>query len=134
MIKSKRGLMRKLASDKTSLEFKTLYNWCGKNVGETREVVTVQTNAFTLLSSRNGREVESWIYPYEKDIEVINNHIYYYGYFYDVYSAEKWLKVNNIPKEYSEIITLKDNESINNKKTRKYLFKIRIIDIEIIEK
>ena len=134
MINSKRGLMRKLASDKTSLEFKTLYNWCGKNVGETREVVTVQTNAFTLLSSRNGREVESWIYPYELDVEVKDNHIYYYGYFYDVYSAEKWLKVNNIPKEYSEIITLKDNESINNKKTRKYLFKIRIIDIEIIEK
>mgnify|MGYP007056197605 CR=1 FL=1 len=107
----KRGLMKKLASDKTSLEFKTLYNWCGKNVGETREVVTVQTNAFTLLSSRNGREVESWIYPYEKDIEVKNNHIYYYGYFYDVYSAEKWLKVNNIPKEHSEIITLKDNDS-----------------------
>lgn len=134
MIKSKRSLMKTLQDNKNSLEFKTLYNWCGKNVGDVRQVETVQSNAFTLLSSRNGRIVESWIYPYEKDVEVKNNHIYYYGYFYDVYSAEKWLKVNNIPKEYSKIITIDETESINNKRSKAYLFKIKIIDIEIIEK
>lgn len=134
MINSKRGLIKKLQEDKTCLEFRTLYNWCGKNVNEIRQVGNVQTNAFTLLSNRDNKMVESWIYPFNKDIEIENNHIYYYGYFYDVYSAEKWLKTNNIPKEYSEIITIKDNDSINNKRAKSYLFKIKIIDIEIIEK
>lgn len=133
MINSKKGLLKRLQEDKNSLKFRTIYNWNGKNVGDVREVKTVQTNAFTLLSERDGNMVESWIYPFNKDVEVSNNHIYYYGYFYDVYSAENWLKVNNIPKEYQNIITLKDDDSINNKRAKKYLFKIKIIDIEIIE-
>lgn len=134
MINSKKGLMKKLQEDKTSLEFKTIYNVWGKNVGDTRQVKHVQTNAFTLLSKRENGVVESWIYPFNKDIEVKDNHIYYYGYFYEVYRAEEFIKNNNIPEYYNEIITLKDNDSINNGREIKYLFKVKIIDIEIIEK
>lgn len=78
MINSKKGLMKKLQEDKTSLEFKTISSIYGKNIGYTRQVEHVQTNAFTLLSKRENGVVESWIYIFDKDVEVNNNHIYYY--------------------------------------------------------
>lgn len=79
MINSKRALMRKLQADKNSLEFMTISNIYGKNIGELRQVGKhVQTNAFTLLSNREGKMVESWLYIFDKDVEVKNNHIYYY--------------------------------------------------------
>ena len=81
MITSKRGLLKKLQENKNSLEFKTIKNIYGKNIGEIRQVGKhVQTNAFTLLSKRDEGIVDSWIYVYDKDVEVKNNHIYYYEY------------------------------------------------------
>lgn len=79
MINSKRDLLRRLHDDKNSLEFKTIKSIYGKNIGEIRQVGShVQTNAFTLLSKRENGVVESWIYIYDKDVSVNNNHIYYY--------------------------------------------------------
>ena len=81
MINSKRDLLRRLHDDENSLEFKTIKSIYGKNIGEIRQVGShVQTNAFTLLSKRENGVVESWIYIYEKYVEVKNNHIYYYKY------------------------------------------------------
>lgn len=79
MINSKRALLTKLQNDKNSLEFETIKSIYGKNIGEIRQVGShVQTNAFTLLSKRENGVVESWIYIYDKDVSVNNNHIYYY--------------------------------------------------------
>ena len=76
MIANKNQLKKRLKENKDSLIFETIKNTVTPTlVGVQRKANIVQTNAFTLLTTKdNGKVVDSWIY-YNSCIEVKNNMI-----------------------------------------------------------
>lgn len=74
MIRNKNQLKIKLREDKESLIFETIMNKHKPNlVGTRRKANIVQTNAFTLLTTKeNGEVVDSWIY-YNGNVQVKDN-------------------------------------------------------------
>lgn len=79
MVTSKNQLITILKKDKNLLQFKTIKNTvkCNYQDGIIRNVGIVQSNAFTLLTDKNGdgKLINSWIYL--NDIEVISGIIKY---------------------------------------------------------
>lgn len=74
MIENKNQLKKALKERKENLIFKTIMNLHKPQlVGTIRKANIVQTNAFTLLTTKeNGEIVDSWIY-YNNNIEIKNN-------------------------------------------------------------
>ena len=79
MIKNKNQLKIRLKEDKESLLFETIRNDVKPQlVGTKRKANKIQTNAFTLLTTKeNGEIIDSWIY-YDQNIEIKNNIITYF--------------------------------------------------------
>ena len=79
MIKNRNQLKIRLKEDKESLIFETIRNDVKpERIGTKRKANKVQTNAFTLLTTKeNGEVVDSWIY-YDQNIEIKNNIITYF--------------------------------------------------------
>jgi hypothetical protein len=77
MIKNKTELIKRLKENKESLLFETVNNHLNYQVGKKRQVGTVRSNAFTLLTDKNGDGIliNSWIYF--NHINVLNNLISY---------------------------------------------------------
>lgn len=78
MIKNKNQLKKKLKENKENLIFETIMNIHKPQlVGTKRKANKVQTNAFTLLTTKdNGEVVDSWIY-YTDTVKVADNIISY---------------------------------------------------------
>lgn len=78
MIKNKNQLKIRLKENKASLIFETIRNDVKpERVGTQRKVGKVQTNAFSLLTTKeNGEIVDSWTY-YNDNIKIENNMISY---------------------------------------------------------
>lgn len=74
MIKNKNQLKIRLKENKESLVFETIMNKHKPQlVGTKRKANKVQTNAFTLLTTKeNGDIVDSWIY-YNDNVKVKDN-------------------------------------------------------------
>ncbi len=74
MIKNKNQLKIRLKENKESLVFETILNrYKPELVGTKRTANKVQTNAFTLLTTKeNGKVVDSWIY-YNDNIKIKDN-------------------------------------------------------------
>lgn len=74
MIKSKNQLKIRLKENKESLIFETIMNiHKPSSVGTKRRANIVQTNAFTLLTTKDtGEIVDSWIY-YNDNVQVKDN-------------------------------------------------------------
>ncbi len=78
MIKNKNQLKKKLKENKENLIFETIMNIHKPQlVGTKRKANKVQTNAFTLLTTKeNGEVVDSWVY-YTNTVKVADNIISY---------------------------------------------------------
>lgn len=78
MIKNKNQLKIRLKENKESLLFETIMNKHKPQlIGLQRKANKVQTNAFTLLTTKeNGEIVDSWIY-YNNNIQIKDNIISY---------------------------------------------------------
>lgn len=78
MIKNKNQLKIRLKEDKESLVFETIRNDVKpERIGTKRKANKVQTNAFTLLNTKeNGEVVDSWVY-YSNNVQVKDNIISY---------------------------------------------------------
>ena len=78
MIKNRNQLKIRLKENKESLIFETIMNKHKPQlVGTQRKANKVQTNAFTLLTTKeNGEIVDSWIY-YNNNIQIKDNIISY---------------------------------------------------------
>lgn len=78
MIKNKNQLKKKLKENKENLIFETIMNIHKPQlVGTKRKANKVQTNAFTLLTTKeNGEVVDSWVY-YTDTVKVADNIISY---------------------------------------------------------
>lgn len=74
MIKNRNQLKNRLKENKESLIFETILNiHKPQMVGTQRKVGKVQTNAFTLLTTKdNGEIVDSWIY-YNDSVQIKDN-------------------------------------------------------------
>lgn len=74
MIKNKNQLKIRLKENKESLIFETIRNDVKpERIGTKRKANIVQTNAFTLLTTKNdGEVVDSWIY-YSDTVQVKDN-------------------------------------------------------------
>lgn len=78
MIKNKNQLKKKLKENKENLIFETIMNIHKPQlVGTKRKANKVQTNTFTLLTTKeNGEVVDSWVY-YTNTVKVADNIISY---------------------------------------------------------
>lgn len=77
MINSKNKLKEILKSNKNGLVFETIMNiHKPQSVGIQRKANIVQSNAFTLLTEKDGQIIDSWIYL-DSSIKVKNNIISY---------------------------------------------------------
>lgn len=78
MIKNRNQLKIRLKEDKESLIFETIRNDVKpERIGTKRKANKVQTNAFTLLTTKeNGEVVDSWVY-YSDNVQVKDNIISY---------------------------------------------------------
>lgn len=78
MIKNKNQLKIRLKENKESLVFETIRNDVKpERVGTKRKIGKVQTNAFTLLTTKeNGEVVDSWTY-YNDNVQIKDNIISY---------------------------------------------------------
>lgn len=74
MIKNRNQLKIRLKENKESLIFETIMNKHKPQlVGTQRKANKVQTNAFTLLTTKeNGKVVDSWIY-YNDSVQIKDN-------------------------------------------------------------
>lgn len=74
MIKNKNQLKIRLKENKESLIFETIRNDVKpERIGTQRKANKVQTNAFTLLTTKeNGEVVDSWIY-YNDSVQIKDN-------------------------------------------------------------
>ncbi len=79
MIKNKNQLKIRLKENKDSLLFETIRNDVKpERIGTQRKANKVQTNAFTLLTTKeNGEVIDSWVY-YNGNIQVKDNIISYF--------------------------------------------------------
>lgn len=78
MINSKAMLLKRLKENKDNLIFETiLHQVMPKLEGIKRKVGKVQTNAFSLLTDKEGEIIDSWVYPYCEHIQVKNNVLTY---------------------------------------------------------
>lgn len=79
MIKNKNQLKIRLKENKDSLLFETIRNDVKpERIGTKRKANKVQTNAFTLLTTKeNGEVVDSWIY-YNSNIQIKDNIMSYF--------------------------------------------------------
>ena len=78
MINSKYMLHKKLKENKDRLIFETVYNEVKPEfVGTKRKANIVQSNAFTLLTDKDGKIVDSWTYLDSKQSQVKNNILMY---------------------------------------------------------
>lgn len=79
MVKNKNQLKIALKERKDNLLFETIRNDVKpERIGTKRKANKVQTNAFTLLTTKeNGEVVDSWVY-YDQNIEIKNNIITYF--------------------------------------------------------
>ncbi len=78
MINSKNMLKRKLKEDKNKLTFETVYNQCKPQaIGIKRKANIIQSNAFTLLTEKDGKIIDSWVYFDSKTVQVKNNMLLY---------------------------------------------------------
>lgn len=78
MIKNRNQLKIRLKEDKEGLIFETIRNDVKpERIGTKRKANKVQTNAFTLLTTKeNGEVVDSWVY-YSDNVQVKDNIISY---------------------------------------------------------
>lgn len=74
MIKNKNQLKIRLKENKENLIFETIRNDVKpERIGTQRKVGKVQTNAFTLLTSKeNGEIIDSWVY-YNDNVKIEDN-------------------------------------------------------------
>lgn len=79
MIKNKNQLKIALKERKDSLIFETIRNDVKpERIGTKRKANKIQTNAFTLLTTKeNGEVVDSWIY-YNSNIQIKDNIMSYF--------------------------------------------------------
>ncbi len=79
MIKNKNQLKIRLKENKDSLLFETIRNDVKpERIGTKRKANKIQTNAFTLLTTKeNGEVVDSWIY-YNSNIQIKDNIMSYF--------------------------------------------------------
>ena len=79
MIKNKNQLKIRLKENKDSLLFETIRNDVKpERIGTKRKANKIQTNAFTLLTTKeNGEVIDSWVY-YNGNIQVKDNIISYF--------------------------------------------------------
>ena len=79
MIKNKNQLKIRLKENKDSLLFETIRNDVKpERIGTQRKANKVQTNAFTLLTTKeNGEVIDSWVY-YNGNIQIKDNIMSYF--------------------------------------------------------
>lgn len=91
MINSKNMLKKRLKENKDSLIFETIYNESKPElVGIKRKVNIVQSNAFTLLTNKDGKIIDSWVYFDSKTVQVKNNILMY------LYNNRAFIKIKII--------------------------------------
>lgn len=104
MIKNKNQLKIRLKENKESLLFETIMNRQRPDlVGTKRKANIVQTNAFTLLTKKNGEIIDSWVY-YNDNVKVENNIISYLDVDGTVFIQIRIIELETITKkEYQEL-------------------------------
>ena len=104
MIKNRNQLKIRLKEDKESLLFETIMNRQRPElVGIKRKVGKVQTNAFTLLTEKEGKIIDSWVY-YNDNVKVENNMISYLDVDGTIFIKIRIIELENITKkEFQEL-------------------------------
>lgn len=95
MINSKNMLKKKLKENRNSLIFETIYNEHKPElIGIKRKVNIVQSNAFTLLTEKDGKIIDSWVYFDSKTVQVKNNILMY------LYNDKPFIKIKIIEENW----------------------------------